>query len=544
MLPSGRLFEDTDKPNEDIMGSTLFNLLAEAQEKYPDKAAIAQVERKVRLTYRELYERVIRFAEGCTKLGLQKGDKIIACLPNWPEYVITLYAAARAGFVLVPVNPRFKRNEIEFILRSSGARAAITAVETDFARYQVFQDCQKGIPSLEHIICVSPMGLVDHNLLSFEDVIVLGMHADPEEACNTSSSDVAAIVYTSGTTGIPKGAILSHKSLLFSSSAMNVALENSERDVVLVVVPVCHIFGLSLCIMSVATKSTFVLMERFSPETVFEVVEREKVTVHHGVSTMFVLELNHPNRSKYDLSSLRTGIVAATPCPYEIVERIRSELGLNPILSYGMTETSPSLTASHFENEAWVYTTVGRVLSGVSLRVVDEWGNMLPNGEVGELLCKTPGLMMGYYENEEATRRAIDQNGWFHTGDLARLNDDGYVTIVGRIKEMISRGGLKIYPKEVEELIYQHPAVQEAAVVGIPDPVLGERSCACITLKAGRSLTPNEIRLLCQEHLADYKVPDVIEIMDVLPLSGSGKIYKMELAKIMREKYPPVYHAK
>ncbi|MCL6594572.1 MAG: AMP-binding protein, partial [Alicyclobacillus sp.] len=264
--------------------------------------------------------------------------------------------------------------------------------------------------------------------------------------------------------------------------------------------------------------------------------------MHHGVSTMFVLELEHPARPRYNLSSLRTGIVAATPCPYEIVQRIRSELGLEPILSYGMTECAPSLTASSFaEREPWVYATVGRLLPGVQARVVDEHGQDVPPGEVGELIVQSPGRMLGYFRNEEATRAAIDSDGWFHTGDLVTLSDNGYVTLVGRIKEMINRGGLKIYPREVEELLYTFPPIKEAAVVGVPDPVLGERSCACVTLKDGYTTTAADILAFCREHLADYKVPDIVEMMAEFPLTSSGKIYKLELAQRMRELHPPEF---
>jgi fatty-acyl-CoA synthase len=527
---------------QSVQERTIFQILAEATQNHPQKTAIVQAESGVRLTYAEFLRQVVDLAKGLTALGLRSGDKLIACLPNWPEYAVTLFACAYAGFVLVPVNPRLRQHEIEFVVGNSDARIAVVGEQPEgVSHYEIFQRCQAAHPMLEHIVTVGPVGASLSAGLTFADVLEKGRHLETAITPRVQGSDVAAIVYTSGTTGTPKGAMLTHANLLFSGDAMNAALENSERDVVLIVVPVCHVFGLAVTIMTVATQSTMVLMDRFQPEAVFRVIERERVTVHHGVSTMFVLELNHPNRSRYDLSSLRTGIVAATPCPYEIVERIRSELGLNPILSYGMTEASPALTASHFENEPWVYATVGRALPGVSLRVVDEQGRPLPNGEVGELVCKTPGLMLGYYKNEEATQAAIDADGWFHTGDLATIDDKGYVTIVGRIKEMINRAGLKIYPREVEELLYQHPSVQEAAVVGVPDPVLGERSCACVTIKAGHTLTPEEVREFCRQHLADYKVPDIVEILDSLPLNSSGKIYKLELAKMMREKHPPVY---
>lgn len=544
MQPSGKQYEVGGEPATTDYRRTIFQVLQDATDEVPDKIALVQVERGVRLTYRDVYEEVARFSAGLHALGLRQGDKLVVCLPNWPEFVIALYASARAGIVVVPVNPRLRQGEIEFIVQNSRARAAVVSDQKSesIGMYDIFRSVQASSPELEHLIAVDPSR---HSArpCTFERVLELGTEADNVPPVMVRPDDLAAIVYTSGTTGVPKGARLAHQNLLFSGDAMNQALENSERDVILIVVPVCHVFGLAVCIMSGGTRSTAVLMERFSPEAVFQTIEREKVTVHHGVSTMFVLELNHPERPKYNLSSLRTGIVAATPCPYEIVERIRAELGLSPILSYGMTETSPALTASHFENEAWVYQTVGRVLPGVTLRVANEIGETLPFGEVGELVCQTPGLMEGYHENEEATRQAIDDQGWFHTGDLATLNEAGYVTIVGRIKEMINRGGLKIYPKEVEERLYEHPAVQEAAVVGVPDPVLGERSCACIVLRSGVSATTEEMRAYCRQHFADYKVPDFIEVMETLPLNSSGKIYKLQLGNMMRELHPPVYHA-
>ncbi|WP_067935980.1 class I adenylate-forming enzyme family protein [Alicyclobacillus kakegawensis] len=552
------------KPSEHsawtMMGKrTIYDILLDAVNSHPHKPAIVQAESDVRLTYAQFHERVRALATGLRRMGLRAGDRVVACLPNWPEFAIILFACAQSGLILVPVNPRLRQQEIEFVVNNADPRAAVIGDEHEDAQhYGLFVRAQQVHPELEHLITVGPAGQDLSVGTPFSTVLELGRMfenavnkagaaSDSADTCPGTASapvdaeDIAAIVYTSGTTGTPKGAMLSHRNLLFSGDRMNEALENGERDVVLIVVPVCHVFGLAVTIMTVATRSTMVLMNEFHPETVFQVIEREHVTVHHGVSTMFVLELNHPSRPQYNLSSLRTGIVAATPCPYEVVERIRAELGLSPILSYGMTECSPALTASHFETEAWVYATVGRVLPGVELRVVDEAGRVLPTGEVGELVVKSPGLMRGYYRNEEATRQAIDAEGWFHTGDLGHLDEQGYVTVVGRIKEMINRAGLKIYPREVEDVLYEHPAVQEAALVPVPDPVLGERSCACVTVKPGCQLSAEDVREFCRERLADYKVPDIVEILPELPLNSSKKIYKLELARMMREKHPPVF---
>ncbi|MBX6395536.1 MAG: AMP-binding protein, partial [Alicyclobacillaceae bacterium] len=518
--------------------TTISEAFRKTVEQVPEQTAIVFGDR--RMSYRDLSEFASAFAKGCLQLGLQKGDRVVLCLPNWPEFVVAYLAFAQTGLVCVPVNPRYSASEIEYIVQNSGARAAVFPGRDRLPEYEpIFRSCKEKFDDLEYII---PVGAeVEGQGSSFDKVLELGRSVAQEPRSAVTPDDLVVIGYTSGTTGVPKGAMLAHRNLMFSSTALNEVLQLGPKDVTLVVVPVCHIFGFALTLMSVISGAKIVLMERFEVESVFAAIERERVTFHSAVSTMFILELNHPNRSKYDLSSLRTGIIAAAPCPTEVVERIRTELGLQPIMSWGMTEASPALTASNFEQESWVYSTVGRALPGVELRVVDETGKVLGPGEIGELVCKSPGLMLGYYRNPEATRQAIDEEGWFHTGDLGSIDERGYVTIVGRKKEMISRGGLKIYPREVEERLYQHPMVEEAAVIGLPDPVLGERSCACIKLKPNAVVSVEELREYCSKVLADYKVPDVIEILPELPLNSSGKIYKLRLIEMMKEKYPPVY---
>lgn len=517
-----------------------------------------------RLTYGKLMEMAKAFATACGRLELRPGDRVVVCLPNWPEYVVAFLGCMLGGFVFVPLNPRLRRHEIRYITENSGAKLAVCpAGIEDGIHLSIFQELLDEVPSLQHLVAVSrgerPLGV--HR--SFQDFLNSGERGEADtrdsverdmtpgepggrttDGCGVPSN-LACIVYTSGTTGLPKGAMLTHDNLLWTTTSMNDVLQMSDRDVSLIVVPLCHIFGLGPSLLSaLLSGATVVLVDVYKPETVFQVVERERVTVHHAVPTMFILELNHESRNLYDLSSLRIGIMAAAPCPVEVVSRIRRELGMEVIVSYGLTETSPALTATRMEQDDWVYETVGRALPGIELKVVGDLGETLGPGEIGELCCKSPGLMAGYYRNSEATREAIDEGGWFHTGDLATIDENGYVRIVGRKKEMINRGGLKIYPREVEEWLYKHPAVREVAIVGVPDPVLTERTCACVTLKEPNSLTPEDIQSYCRSGVADYKVPDIVEILDELPHTSSGKIAKLELAAAMKEKHPPVYRTK
>jgi acyl-CoA synthetase (AMP-forming)/AMP-acid ligase II len=343
--------------------------------------------------------------------------------------------------------------------------------------------------------------------------------------------DLLVLLYTSGTTGLPKAAMLTHFNIIWNSRAMAQSLECTSGDIILATVPLFHIFGISCCVVeAVGTGATLVLLETYKPEAALKLIEREGVTVHHGVATMFILELNHPNFAKYNLASLRTGIIAAAPAPAEIIRRIRRDMGCDIVSSYGLSETAPALTITGFDDSDEARAeTVGKAIPGVEIKIVDEAGTELPLGETGELICRTPGLMKGYYHKPEATAQAIDAQGWFKTGDLATEDAAGNIRLVGRKKEMINRGGFKIYPREIEELFYKHPKVLEIAIISLPDPMLGEKSCACIKLKEGEEAGAEEMRAWVRDKVADFKVPDIIRFVDSFPMTASGKIMKRSL---------------
>lgn len=493
----------------------------------PDKKSV--VFGSCSYTYKELNEAVDALCQSLYSLGIRKGDRIALNLPNWPEFIVSYFAAAKIGAVIVPLNTKLRENEVAYILNNAEVSTVITADE--FAGIELlgmFSNLKSRIPSLKNIVVVGKTILA--GMLKFSD-LVSSQTSAIKPKISVEQSDLFTILYTSGTTGNPKGAMLTHYNFVMVATGTAELLECSEQDKFLIAVPVFHVFGMCSSILScIASQGTAILMDTFKAEEALKVIEKERVTVHHGVPTMFILELNNPNFQKYDLSSLRTGIIAAAPCPVEIVKRIRKEMGCNICVSYGLTETSAGLTITRFDAPDILRAeTVGQPFPGVEIKIVDEERNTLPSGEAGELACRSIGLMQGYYCNSEATAQAIDSDGWFYTGDLATIDEQGYVRIVGRKKEMIIRGGFKIYPREVEEVLYAHPAVQEVAVVGLPNPVLGEINCACIKLKDGAVTNDGEIVDFCRGKLVEYKLPDKVLFRDELPMTPSGKIKKIEL---------------
>lgn len=331
--------------------------------------------------------------------------------------------------------------------------------------------------------------------------------------------------------------MLTHLNFVHNAACTVEALQCDENDVFLVVVPVFHVFGMVPSILAAVTAcAKMVFMEQFKAEAVLKMIEQEKITIHHGVPTMFILELNHPQFKSYDLSSLRTGIIAAAPCPVEVVKKIRNEMGCNITISYGQTETSPVVTITSFTDSDIIRSeTVGRTIPGVEIKVVDVNRQTVPTGEIGELAVRGLNVMKGYFNMPEKTKEAIDQDGWLYTGDLVTLDEQGYVRIVGRKKEMIIRGGYNIYPREIEEILYKHPNVVEVAIIGLPDTVLGEISCAAVKLKDGALETEESMKNYLKGKIADYKIPDKVVFVDELPMTPSGKIKKVELQKKLKE---------
>ena len=505
--------------------TTVGSLLLANLRDNPDKEAL--VFRDQRLTYRQLGEKVDRLAEAFTRLGIKKGDKVAVDLPNWPEFVFCYFAITRIGAVMVMVNTRYRSSEVRHILRDSDSIAVVVPVEFDSFRYlPMMRELRPELPLLRHVIAVGECSDSD-DALRFDRLLEDSSGNPVVEAQIDPVEDLALIMYTSGTTGTPKGAMITHFNLVKNSEVNSVPYEFTPDDVFLVLVPASHIIGL-FCLTSVfLSHAKVILVDVFKAEPVLQIIERERVTVQHAVPTIFTLEL--ANAAKYDISSLRTGMMAGASCPPELLRRLIG-LGFQVHVGFGMTETAGGLMNTTFSDDLEARTqTVGKPVEGVEVKFVDDNRRELPPGQPGEMAIRSYGRMKGYYKNPQATEAAIDAEGWFYTGDLGYLDERGYVRIVGRKKEMIIRGGFNIYPAEVEGLLYTHPKVLEVAIVGVPDSVLGEKSCACIRPRDGAELTEEEVKEFCRGKLADFKVPDYVRFMESFPLTPTGKIYKVGL---------------
>ncbi|GAE24565.1 long-chain-fatty-acid-CoA ligase [Halalkalibacter wakoensis JCM 9140] len=342
--------------------------------------------------------------------------------------------------------------------------------------------------------------------------------------------DIFCILYTSGTTGVPKGVMLPHRSIVQSGNTIAASLRCTSEDVFIVPAPLFHIFGIACNVMAaVSSQAKLILQEKFQPQQTLQLIEEEKVTIHQGVPTMFVMELNVPNFDQYNLSSLRTGMVGAAPCPPDTIKAIREKMGLNLLISFGISETGTVTITDYDENEINYLETVGKAIDGVELKIVNEHHEELPIGAIGEIACKSFGTMKGYYEMEEQTKKVFDEDGWYYTGDLGSLDEKGYLRFAGRQKEMIIRGGYNIYPQEIEGVLSKHPKILECAVIGYPNEVLGELVCAVIKLKKDESCTPDEIKEYVKGLIATYKVPSEVIFVEEFPVTASGKIQKGKL---------------
>jgi fatty-acyl-CoA synthase len=501
-------------------------LLDQAFQSCPEKEVIYDGKR--RMSYRDLHNEATELAAGLQQMGVQKGDRVAVSLPAWYEFIVTVFAIAKAGAVLVPFNTRYREEEAEYILNDSGAKVVFFTKEYDGVHHlNQFQAIQKRLSSLEHLITVrfEREGISSYNRVqqNGQAQVLLQPEVDVIE-------DVFSIIYTSGTTGKPKGAMLTHNNLITCSVNSCLAIRANENDVYLHASPYFHIMGLAGILRLVAGKAKAVILEKYHTVQALKLMEQEKVTIHSGVPTIFILELNHPSFKSYDLSSLRVAIMAGAPCPVEIIRKVKAEMGCPVLVSYGMTETAPIMTFTGFEDDDLIQAeTVGKALKDVELKIVDDNRKSLPHGAVGEIACRSKSLMKGYYHLPEKTAEVIDEEGWFYTGDLGTTDDAGYICIVGRKKDMVIRGGYNIYPGEIEEVFYTHPAILEIAIIGLPDTVLGEVSCAAVTLKSGFSTPSEELKRFITERVADYKIPDHVVVVEELPKTSSGKIMKFVL---------------
>ena len=478
-----------------------------------------------RLSYDELGHAVRHLAAALIKLGIGTGDKVIVCLPNCHEFVITYFALARIGAVLIPGNPDEQDKEWDRIILIPGVKAVFCSRIDEKTEILIRK---KLLKNTGRIITVrfSKTGLI-----TFDELLGIGKTVPLTGRCPVANEDIFAILYTSGSTGLPKGVMLTHGNFLYSAENVIHALQCNETDTFLVPVPFSHVFGLIPGMLSVIMSGgKMVLLEKYRADSVLSLIEQERITVHYGVPTMFILELNDPAAANTDFSSLRTGMIGGSPCPESVVKRIISEMGCNIIVSYGATETAGGVTYTALGDDIRIRaSTVGRPAAGTELQIVDKNRLPVPPGTVGELACRGRGIAKGYYPAQE---NAIDDDGWYYTGDLARVNDAGYVQLVGRKKDMIIRGGLNIYPSEVEEVFYTHPHIADVSVVGIPDDVLGEAACAVIKLKpSGEQETTAAMKEFIQARVAKYKIPDHFLFIERFLLTRTGKKDKKALIK-------------
>jgi fatty-acyl-CoA synthase len=538
-----------------LIGATIGVHFDRIAARFAECDALIVRHQQIRWTYRELKERVDAFAAGLLALGLKRGDRIGIWSPNNAEWVITQFATAKAGLILVNINPAYRLAELEYALNKAGCVALVTAVRFKSSDYlAMLRELAPelalaspgnlhapGLPELRLVITIGAHS--EPGMLRFEDV--LGLARDVERhrlallAEELQFDDPINIQFTSGTTGFPKGATLTHHNILNNGFFLGQAMKFTERDRVCIPVPLYHCFGMVIGNLGCVTHGAAMVFpsEGFDPLATIATIEAERCTAVYGVPTMFIAEMDHPDFVKFDLSSLRTGIMAGSPCPIEVMKRAVTSMHLSEIvIGYGMTETSPASFVSSTDDplESRV-STVGRAMPHVEAKVVDAEGRIVPRGTAGELLTRGYLVMLGYWDDEEKTREAIDPAGWMHTGDLATIDDEGYCNIVGRIKDMVIRGGENVYPREIEEFLYRHPKIQDVQVIGIPDPRYGEELCAWVRLRDGESAAVEEIRAFCQGQIAHYKVPRYVKFVDGFPMTVTGKIQKFLMRQHMIE---------
>jgi len=522
---------------------TLSEVLSDTAAAFPDRNAV--ITQNQRLTYQDLDDRVDRLARGLMALGIEKGEKVGLWMPNIPEWVIAYFAVARIGGVVVPMNTRYKSHEALYILANSEAKALFMVDSFVGIDYPAMMDrIRQDLPDLEHLVVAGKTGADAHR---FEEIVARGA-AGPDNgelarrkaAC--TPQDCALILYTSGTTGSPKGAMLSHHNMAENAKQVTEVLHTTEEDVFLLAVPFFHCFGCVMGILGAITwGASMVPMPVFKAKEALEFVEKERVSVLYGVPTMFVLELEEYRKGKgdgtpYDVSSLRTGIMAGAPCPVEVMRGTMEELRCNVSIAYGLTEASPVITMTRFDDtlERRV-ETVGRPLPGIEIKIADDTHNPLPPDEMGELACRGYNVMLGYYGMPEMTAEVIDDAGWLYSGDLATMDENGYAKIVGRKKDMLITGGFNVYPAEIEEYLFTHPKVQNVSVVGVADDVMGEVAIAYVIPRDGVTLDPQEIVDYCAGTIANFKVPRYVEIVEQFPMTQSGKVQKFLLRETADE---------
>jgi fatty-acyl-CoA synthase len=529
-----------------LISNTIGQFFDFACEKWAARPALVVRHQEVRLTYGELREKVDQLAAGLLALGLEPGDRIGIWSPNNVEWVLTQFATAKIGLILVNINPAYRLSELEYALNKVGCKALILAERFKTSEYvgmlrELAPELAKAVPGalaskrLPSLRTVVVLGQAQHaGALRFADALTQGDDAHRRRISELSQvlqfDEPINIQFTSGTTGAPKGATLSHHNILNNGFFIGEAMRLTMEDRLCIPVPLYHCFGMVLGNLAALTHGACMVFpgEGFDPLSTLQAVAEERCTALHGVPTMFIAQLDHPDFARFDLSSLRTGIMAGSPCPIEVMKRAVSQMHLSEItIAYGMTETSPvSFQSSTSDPVDRRVSTVGRIQPHIEVKIVDPNGQIVPRGMSGELLTRGYSVMLGYWDDEARTRESIDAARWMHTGDLATIDDEGYCNIVGRIKDMIIRGGENVYPREIEEYLYKHPKIQDVQIFGVPDDHYGEEICAYIKLRPGVEATSQEIIEFCRGQIAHYKVPRYFKFVDQFPMTVTGKVQK------------------
>ncbi len=532
---------------EQTIGSFFDGMVAQR----PEHLAVISAHQKQRHTYRELQTLANQLASGLLNLGLATGDRVGIWSHNNAQWLLLQIATAKVGLILVNINPAYRSSELEYALNKVGCKALVTMARFKTSNYLgILRELGPAkLPHLTHTVWIDEAGQgATHDegepgMLRFSQLLASGQADDPRVAAigaTLKNTDPINIQFTSGTTGFPKCATLTHRNILNNGFFVGECMKLTPADRLCVPVPLYHCFGMVMGNLGCITHGATVVYpnDGFDALTVLQTVQDERCTALYGVPTMFIAQLDHPRFAEFDLSSLRTGCMAGSPCPIEVMKRVVADMHMTDItIAYGMTETSPVSCQSSIDTPlAKRVSTVGQVQPHLKVKVIDPGtGVTLPVGQSGELCTKGYSVMHGYWDDEAKTREAIDADGWMHTGDLATLDEEGYVNIVGRIKDLVIRGGENVYPREVEEFLYRHPKVQDVQVVGVPDKKYGEELCAWVITKPGQTATEDEIRSFCIGQIAHYKVPRYIRFVEAFPMTITGKIQKFKIREVMKD---------
>ena len=530
-----------------LLGVTIGDLFDRTVARYPDNEALVSRQQGQRYTYAQLRDEVDRFARGLLALGVQKGERVGIWAPNRSEWTITQFATAKIGAILVNINPAYRLHELEYALNQSGCSTLVLAPEFRTANYTEMlltlcpelHHCAPGqldahrIPHLRHVIRLGDQRAP--GMWVWGEIMERSREVSPETLAERQSEqefdDPINIQYTSGTTGNPKGATLSHHNILNNGYFVARLQGFTDKDRLCIPVPLYHCFGMVMGNLGCVTHGATMVYpaEAFEPAATLEAVQEERCTALYGVPTMFIAELAHPDFAKYDLTTLRTGVMAGSPCPVQVMRETIDRMHMREVeICYGMTETSPVSFQTRLDDSVERrVSTVGQIHPHVEVKIIDPaTGQIVPADQPGELLTRGYSVMLGYWENPEATHRAIDNARWMHTGDLATMDAQGYVNIVGRLKDMVIRGGENVYPREIEEFLYTHPAVADVQVIGVPDAKYGEELMAWVKLKDGQNATQDDLIAYCRGQIATFKIPRYWKFVDGFPMTVTGKIQK------------------